>query len=139
MSKLFPHIVDREQIELPSFYLPDAPGVVIASQTMLRAAGHTSNHRLPPKWKEVNPGVWRKDIGDLRLLQVRQSGDAQSEHWMIEVLHQQWFAPPEVHAFVCASSGRPIWANTRQGAMRLAEHCYPVPRSTIAGHWALAY
>jgi hypothetical protein len=139
MSQLFSHIIDREQVELPPFYLPDAPGVVIASPATLRAAGHTPNRRRPPKWKKVAPGVFRNDIGDLRLLQVRQCGDAQSDHWMIEVLHQQWLAPPRVHALVCAFSGRPIWADTRQGAMRLAEHCYPVPRSTVAGRWALAY
>jgi len=139
MSKPFFTHLDREEIELPSFYLPDASGVVITSQAMLCAAGHTPNRRLPPKWKKVAPGVFRKDIRDLRPLQVRQSGDARSNHWMIEVLHQQFLAPPKVHALVCAFSGRPLWADTRLGAMRLAEHCHPLPRSIIAAYWALAY
>jgi hypothetical protein len=136
--RLFERIIDRNQTALPSCYLPQAPGALIASKDMLRAAGHTSHRRRPQGWTPLRPGVFRKPVGNQLLLQVRQSGNARSDHWTIEVVHDPGFSQEWVEALVCAFSGRPIWARTYQGAMRMAEHCHPLPRPPVAGRWAKA-
>ena len=38
-------------------------------------------------------------------------------------------------ALVCAFSWMPIWARTREAAMRLAEYCDPLPRAAVAACW----
>jgi hypothetical protein len=136
--RLFERIIDRNQTALPSDYLPEAPGALIASEDMLRAAGHTKRRHRPHGWSPRKPGVFRKLIGNELLLQVRQCGNARSDHWSIEVVHVPEFSREWVEALVCAFSGRPIWALTYQGAMRMAEHCHPLPRPPVAGRWAKA-
>ena len=135
---LYECILDRHLTSLPSNYLPEAPGALIAGEDMLRAAGHIRNRRRPRGWTPHRPGVFRKSIGNELLLQVRQCGNARSKHWAIEVVHQPKFSREWVEALVCAFSDRPIWARTYQGAMRMAEHCHPLPRRPVAGRWAKA-
>ena len=132
--RLFEHIIDRDQTALPLDYIRYAPGVVTASKDMLRAAGHTPGRRRPCGWKQRQPGVFRKPIDNQLFLQVRQCGDARSDHWTVELVHKQDFSE-WVDALTCAFSWRPIWAGTYQGAMRLAEHCHPLPRPPVAGRW----
>lgn len=135
---LFDRTVDR-QVALPSFYLPDAAGALIVSKDMLRMIELSFKH-APRGWTEYRPGVFRKPVSKtVRRLQVRQCVDEQTDLWVIELLHRQMFDRTLVDALVCAFSGRPIWASTCQDAMRLAEHCYPLPRSLVAGHWVRAY
>jgi hypothetical protein len=40
-----------------------------------------------------------------------------------------------IEALVFAFGEIPIWTRTRQAAMRLAEHCDPIPASPVAGFW----
>jgi hypothetical protein len=136
--RLFESIIDRDRTALPSSYLPEAPGVLIASEDMLRAAGHAPHGHRPRGWTPLRPGVFRISIGNLVFLQVRQCGNARSDHWTIEVVHDPVVSPEWAEALVCAFSGRPIWARTYQGAMRMAEHCYPLPRPPVAGRWVKA-
>jgi hypothetical protein len=136
--RLFERIIDRNQTALPSDYLPEAPGALIAGADMLRAAGHTKRRHRPHGWSPRKPGVFRKPIGNQLHLQVRQCGNARSDHWTIEVVHVPEFSREWVEALVCAFSGRPIWVPTYQGAMRIAEHCHPLPRPPVAGRWAKA-
>jgi hypothetical protein len=133
---LFERIIDRDETALPSDYLAGAPGALIVSEDMLRAAGHTSHRRRPHGWTPLRPGVFRKPIGNQLCLQV--SGNARSDHWTIEIVHDPGFSQEWAEALVCAFSGRPIWARTYQGAMRMAEHCHPLPRPPVAGRWAKA-
>lgn len=139
---MFEHIIDRDQTALPLDYLPNAPGVVVASKHILRAAGDIPGRHPPRGWVKYAPGVFRRRIGRTLLsLQVRQGVDAKTDQWAIERLCRQELvlAPPTVDALVCAFSRRPIWASRSQGAMWLAEHCYPLPRSIVAAHWVRAY
>jgi len=136
--RLFERIIDRNQTALPSDYLPEAPGALIASEDMQLAAGHNPNSRRPRGWTPHKPGSFRKTIGNELFFQVRQCGNARSDHWTIEVVHRPEFTREWVEALVCAFSGRPIWAPTYQGAMRMAEHCHPLPRSPVAGCWTKA-
>ena len=133
---LFDRTVDR-QGALPPFYLPDAPVALIASKDMLRVI--ELNHKHAPRgWTQDEPGVFRKPVSKMVLLRVRQCVDGQTDLWAIELLHRQMFDRTLVDALVCAFSGRPIWASTCQDAMRLAEHCYPLPRPPVAGCWIKA-
>jgi hypothetical protein len=133
--RLFERILDRDQTALPSDYLAGAPGALIVSEDMLRAAGHTPNRRRPPGWTPQKPGAFRKPIGNQLCLQVRQCGNARSDRWTIEIVHDPGFSQEWAEALV---SGRPIWAGTYQGAMRMADHCHPLPRPPVAGRWARA-
>ena len=135
---LFDRTVDR-QVALPPDYLPDAHVALIASKDMLRMIGLDHKH-APRGWTQYAPGVFRKDVSPTVLrLQARQCVDAQTGLLAIELLHRQMFDRTLVDALVCAFSGLPIWASTCQEAMRLAEHCYPLPRSLVAGCWRRAY
>ena len=40
-----------------------------------------------------------------------------------------------IEALVFAFGEIPIWTRTHQAAMRLAEHCDPIPASPVAGFW----
>ena len=135
---LFDRTVDRH-VALPPFYLPDAPIALIASKDILRMIELDHKH-APRGWRQDEPGVFSKPVSKMALLRVRQCVDGQTDLWAIELLHRQMFDRTLlVDALVCAFSGRPIWASTCQDAMRLAEHCYPLPRSLVAGHWMRAY
>ncbi len=135
------HFIDRDKTDLPGDYLPDAPGVLIANEGMLRAAGYVSGSYRPRGWDRVKTAAFRKaaDHGDR--LQVRPCGNAQSARWVIERLHRWWIGGKEyeiIEALVFGFPHSPIWANNYQAAMRLAEYCYPVPRPPVPGGWVEA-
>jgi hypothetical protein len=41
----------------------------------------------------------------------------------------------QIEALVFAFGEVPIWTRTPQAAMRLAEHCDPIPTTPVAGFW----
>jgi len=144
--------LDRDQTEMPSDYLPEAPGVAIAGDAILRAIGYRPGSKRPSDWFKHNPGVFRylkrfkTNSGMLRyrahddgvIFQVRQCGKL----WVIERFRSGDWAGRSglnIYALVCTKTGRPIWAPTYQAAMRLANHCHPTPQSPIVGHWAQMY
>jgi hypothetical protein len=70
------------------------------------------------------------------VLQVRQCGDSKSNHWTIERF--EFFDYKGMEALVFPFGHLPIWARTRQAAMQMADHCYPVPRPPVVGCWEMA-
>ncbi len=144
--------LDRDQAKIPSYYLPEAPGVAIAGNAILRAIGYRPGSKRPSDWFKHNPGVFRylkrftNAAGMVRyrahddgvILQVRQCGKL----WVIERFRSRdWAGRPglNIYALVCTKTGRLIWAPTYQAAMRLANHCHPTPQSPIVGQWAQVY
>jgi hypothetical protein len=143
MSELFPAMaaplmfeyVDRGDTAIPEDYLPQAPGVMFANEDILNGAGYLPGSSRPKGWSEHQPGCYRKRVGE-HVLQVRQCGNSRSTHWTIERV-EPW-ADKGIEALVFPFGHVPIWARTRQAAIRLAEHCYPVPCLPVAGCWEVA-
>jgi hypothetical protein len=133
---LFECLIDRDQTELPSDYVPEAEGVNIAGEGMLRAAGYRLGSNRPRAWTKRNCHVYRKKTDDCRarVLQVRRCGD----FWIVERWPDWDTSSSLLCALTCAFSGRPIWTRGYQAAMRLAEHCDPSPRTPVAGCWKKA-
>jgi hypothetical protein len=111
---LVAEVIERSNTELPDDFVPWAPGIVIASDYLLRAAGYHPGSRRPEGWSPGNPGVFTKVTYRNRLT-VRGCG----EFWIIER------ETCEVLAYTYGSL--PIVTRTYQAAMRLAEYCHPRP------------
>jgi hypothetical protein len=147
VPSLFECLMDRDQTEMPEYYLPEAQGVVIAGEAMLRAAGYRPGSYRPrlfgkPVWYQEKRHVFRRLTYDEgRVLQVRGCGD----FWVVERFYQGDTRPDglgyayNISALVCAFSGRPIWTRKCQAAMRLADYCDPTPQPPVAGFWKKAW
>ena len=122
--------VDRDQTEMPDFYLPAAPEVLIASPDMLRAAGDVPGASDPAGWTHGASGLMKPSRDGRSVLWVQRCG----RYWIIERSELDDHGSDEtlVFAFVLM----PIWTRTCNSAMRLAEHCDPIPRAPLAGYWA---
>jgi hypothetical protein len=122
--------VERGETELPTDYLPKAPGVIFAGEHMLREAGYVAGSNRPRGWRRLWPGNYRKYVGK-HILMVRQCGGPMSEHWTVERLDEDY----NTEALVLPFGPAPIFTRQYQSAMRLAEYCYPIPRPPVAGCW----
>lgn len=134
---LISKVIERSKTDLPSWFVPWAPAVVIASDYLLEAAGHRPRSRRPTGWTETNPDVFRRGAYWNRLM-VRGCG----ELWSVERDCDEVLAFP--------FGPLPVLVETLQGAMRLAEYChphpqageyrsFPHPRGTASGlHWVVA-
>jgi hypothetical protein len=137
--------LDRDQTEMPSNYLPEASGVAIAGDALLRAVGYHPGSKRPLDWFKKNSGVFRYREGQRRLggiiLQVRQAGTL----WVIERYRDgDWLDPAgrpglNIYALVCTQTDRPIWTPSYQAAMHLAQYCHPVVRPPVIAHWVPAH
>lgn len=133
-------LLDRDQTDVPSYYLPDAEGVNIAGEAMLSAAGYRqrsngSNDWLQQGWYKKDNHVFRRPTSDEdRILQVRRCG----RFWVTEHYLKSEIDPVigiRPYALCCVFSERPIWTRGYRAAMKLAEHCDPIPRPPVAGRW----
>jgi hypothetical protein len=127
---LFEAILDRSQTEIPDYYLPSAPHVLIAGPTILNALGYVSGSPAPAGWKLGATGFCKRSRAGDRMLWVQRCGDL----WIVERTAPTLVGQDE--ALVCAFSGNPIWTRTSVSAMLLAQHCDPLPLAPIAGDWA---
>src|SRR5262249_9697675 len=118
-SYLLAAVIDRGKTEMPNDFCQWAPGLVIASDYLLRAAGYCPGTRGPGGWTKVKPNLFMKEAYGNRLW-VCGCG----ELWGVERDND------EVLAFPFGPT--PIFTRTRQGAMRLAEYCHPKP---LKGEW----
>ena len=75
VAPLLFEFVDRGEIDMPADYLPEAPGVLVTSET--------PNAAKLDGWRRHHPGDYRKRVGK-HVFQVRQCGDSKSNHWTIE-------------------------------------------------------
>ena len=126
---LFECDIDRSQTEMPDYYLPTAPGVLIAGPDMLHAAGDVPGTPDPAGWTRGASGLMKPSRDGSRRLWVQPCG----RFWIIERSALDVRAHDEalVFAFVLL----PIWTRTCNSAMRLAEFCDPTPLTPVAGYW----
>ena len=129
-----PHLydfVDRDQIAMPA-YFSSAPGVLVVAKDTLAATRRSRGSSRPLGW---TPGVlfdgWRKRTADGSVfLWVQRCG----RYWSVGRIITSSRGSDEEQVLCCAFKGAPFCARTSVAAMRLAEHCHPVPQ-TIAGCW----
>jgi hypothetical protein len=119
---LIEHALDRDKTGLPDWFMPLAWGVAIASDELLREAGHRDGMRQPPGWCETTPHYFEYAMewpGNFLL--VRDSEE--TGLWTIERLGpSRRYEVDEVlgHIF----GGTPIFTRSYQSAMCLAMHCH---------------
>ena len=119
---LIAEIVDRRDCGcLPDWFVPLARGVAIASDALLRRAGHRDGVRRRPGWREVDRHCYRQLTGGEGpnwpdVLIVRRCD--KHEWWAIE---RRVADVDEV--LVCSFGSTPIFTRSYQSAMRLAMHC----------------
>jgi hypothetical protein len=128
-THLIAEVMDRSEAKLPNCFVPLARGVAIASDALLRKAGHHHRMNRPCGWRKSVRGcdVFVRDIGPegrehTKCLNVRQccnQGLWTSERWR-EM--RRWDNSDEmlVHEF----GSTPIFTRSRQAAMRLATYCH---------------
>jgi hypothetical protein len=127
-THLIAEIIDRSKAKLPDWLVPLARGVGIASEILLRKAGHRHGMHRPRGWRKSILGcdVFVRDIDpegcELKCLNVRQCFN--QGLWTIErwrgMRHYQDSDEILVHEF----GSTPIFTRSRQAAMRLATYCH---------------
>ena len=116
---LIDEVIDRDAARLPDWFLPAAWGVGIASDELLRRAGHQGIYR-PRGWRETSCDSYRLGLGVQTLL-VRRSEN--EDLWTIERWNEtRRYEVDEVLGFHFGST--PIFTRTYSAAMRLAMHCH---------------
>ena len=119
---LIEDVIDRDKACLPDWFMPLAWGVAIASDELLREAGHRRAMRQPPGWRETTPHSFKHVIViGVSFLLVRESDE--TGLWTIERLDPYGqYEVDEVlgHIF----GGTPIFTRSYQSAMCLAMHCH---------------
>ena len=130
--RVFECDIARNQTELPAYYLPEVEGVLIAGEDMLCAAGYRPGSNRPRGWSRIDSHIFVRYFArdGVHSLRARRCGD----FWAVERLRDR-----TIYALVFAFGPRPIWTRTFQAAIRLAEHCDPIPSAPVAGYWAEAY
>jgi hypothetical protein len=126
---LVEEVVGRDAT-LPSWFVPGARGVAIASETLLLKAS-AGNGSCPAGWLskdsgnvfERHTGLHSQFVGDIgpKILVVRRCGE--EDLWTIE----QWGAKrPNEHSdevLVVTFGSTPLVTRSYQSAMQLADHC----------------
>ena len=130
-SPLIGKVIDRVEADLPHWFVPFAHGVFVASDALLRTAGHRDGMRQPPGWREARgidaDGVYVRHVDPVdpynsRWLLVREC--LVQGLWMVE----RWTGRRRhgdaddilVHEF----GSTPIFTRSCPAAMRLAMHCH---------------
>jgi hypothetical protein len=124
---LIDQVIDREEAKLPDWFVPSARGVALASEELLRAAGHRPGMYRPRNWHEWSAGCFVRWMGEPHLngrrdfLLVRASDH--NELWTIERCgaERRWEVD---EALVSVIGCTPIFTRSYQAAMRLATFCH---------------
>jgi hypothetical protein len=133
-SNVFECDIDRDQTGMPDYYLPLAPGALIAGSTILHAIGEIPGASAPIGWNRGAAGLSKPTRNGEGTLWVQQCG----KFWIVE--RSPLSTPTDwnetlVFAFVLM----PIWTRTMAPAMRLAEYCDPIAQPPIAGYWTRTF
>jgi hypothetical protein len=132
LSPYFKQAINREEIELPHWFVPLARGIVVASPYLLRSFAH--RRRRPSGWAFLSPDTYQRAVGDTRL-RVRRTRDGR--FWTI----LRW--PPganlrsnkRAQTVVHGLGSTPVLAASRYQAQQLAE-LFEACRASAGLRWA---
>jgi hypothetical protein len=119
LSSYIAEAIERSKTELPPDFVAWAPGIVVASDHLLRVANYRPGSPPPQGWCLERPDVYTKVLRDNRLM-VRGCG----EFWTVE---------REVHEILVFNYGsQPVFTRSYVEAMHMAEffhtnRCDPFP------------
>jgi hypothetical protein len=130
--KLF-EFIDRKQAGLPSHHFPTNTGVLLASEDLLRAAGHSPDSKRPRGWRKAADGFGRRNEDRNYTLRVIKL----YIYWF--VMRRPSRSDMSLEYLALIFDEVPLCTRTEQEAMRLADHCHPDPSLTIAGCWVPAF
>jgi hypothetical protein len=135
--QLFECFIDRAQADLPDDFLSVAKGVAVAGPDLIRGLDDFSKSKHSTDWKPADEGaVFHRDWPDVTGgVLVNRIG----EFWYIQRALVNECNRAEYDVLVIAFENVPICTRTHEEAIRLAEHCLPVPRWPMAGYWAKDY
>ena len=123
---LIAEVIDRSRIGLPDWFVPLARGVAIASNALLRDAGHRNGMYRPRGWVNYNVDMFRWmidwDPNNARWLLVRQCNN--QGLWTIERWRKKRTHGNADEVLVHEFGSTPIFTRSYQAAMRLAIHCH---------------
>lgn len=129
LPRLF-EAIDRAQTVMPEWYLPSAQFVLVAGPDLLGLPDQPK--ACPPSGRSRRASGYKKTARDgTTLLWVQRCG----LFWIIERSIKLEDGSREDQALACAFGHVPFWARTREYAMRLAQHCDPIPQAPVAGFW----
>jgi hypothetical protein len=119
--KLF-KLNDREQTGLSR-----KTGALLATEVLLRAAGHFPGSKRPKRWRETVDGFGRRTEDRKYTLSVFKKGD----YWF--VVRGTSRSKLDFEYLALAFNKLPLCTRSDQEAMRLADHCHPEPEKIIYG------
>jgi hypothetical protein len=140
--------LDRDQAGIPPLYMPNVSGVLLAGKDMLIAAGDVSGAPAPVGWRPTGPAIPEADCFSQHRMADFEKLSRDGKYVLRAKRFGKFWAPERstlitsgryrfrsIEALVFAFGEKPIWTRTLQAAMRLAEHCDPIPATPVAGFW----
>jgi hypothetical protein len=143
-SPLIGEVIDRVEADLPDWFVPYARGAFVASDALLRTAGHRDGMRRPRGWREAIgnevDGVYVHHVAPVEpynstWLLVREC--LVQGLWMVERYTERRRHGDADDILVHEFGSTPIFTRSCPAAMRLAMHCHL--KGPPAGlHWTAA-
>ena len=131
VSPFIDELMDRVEADLPHWFVPFAHGVFVASDALLRTAGHRDGMRRPRGWRKAigidADGVYVRHVDPVdpynsRWLLVREC--LVQGLWMVERWTQRRRHGDADEILVHEFGSTPIFTRSCPAAMRLAMHCH---------------
>jgi hypothetical protein len=131
VSPFIDELMNRVEADLPHWFVPFAHGVFVASDALLRTAGHRDGMRQPPGWREARgidaDGVYVRHVDPVdpynsRWLLVREC--LVQGLWMVERWTKRRRHGDADEILVHEFGSTPIFTRSCPAAMRLAMHCH---------------
>jgi hypothetical protein len=146
--QIFECDLDRDEAGIPPNYMLKTSGVLVAGKDMLTAVGIVPGAPEPEGWVPAVPAIAKNSCFELcgkadyekpsrdgsRILRAKRYGELWAPERSRKIVSGR-HSCQQIEELVFAFTEAPIWARTPQGAMRLAEHCDPIPTAPVAGFW----
>jgi len=117
--------VDRAEASLPDFFLPQAPGVIVASADFLRATKPSLSPDHGTGWSMVDVNRWQSHDSALEVAKL-------GEYWFIG--RRELYG--KITDTIVEAFGRaPICTRSSSDAIIVAERCHPEVHLPIGAKW----
>jgi hypothetical protein len=146
--EIFECDLDRDQAGIPPTRMLKISSVLLAGKDMLIAIGAGPGAPEPIGWVPAVPAIPDDSCYPLERTADFEKRSRDGKHvlrakrfgkfWTAErstIVGSGRYKLRLIQALVFAFGEVPIWVRTHQAAMRLAEHCDPIPVTPVAGFW----